>query len=123
MRDRLKEQESTYFYKPLHATSPDICTWEYGYGAIVSIITGVHHVFGNAQEPSASGPPILVYNASSSREAARKLLQAASNVTATFGYQTTPVVASNFQSSFNTSQFNQALNVQGEHLALAQDAA
>ncbi len=65
------------------------------------------------QEPAttATGSPTTVYNASSS--SARKLLQSASNVTATFGYTTSQAVASTFQSTFNTSQFNQALSVQG----------
>lgn len=66
------------------------------------------------QEPSASGTPTVVFNASAPVAAGRKLLQAASNVTATFGYQTTPAVASSFSSSFNTSQFNQALDYQGK---------
>ena len=57
---------------------------------------------------------MVIYNASSPAATGRKLLQAARNVTATFGYQTTPAVASNFSSSFNTSQFNQALDYQGK---------
>ena len=67
------------------------------------------------QEPSANGTPRVVYNSSSPAAAAagRKLLQAARNVTATFGYQTTPAVASQFMSRFDTTQFNQALDAQG----------
>lgn len=67
------------------------------------------------QEPAttASGTPTTVYNASTSSSSARKLLQSASNVTATFGYTTSQAVAAAFQSTFNTSQFNQALSVQG----------
>ncbi len=70
------------------------------------------------QEPAttATGSPTTVYNASSS-SSARKLLQSTSNVTATFGYTTSQAVASTFQSTFNTSQFNQALSVQGTQSA------
>ncbi|KAL0030014.1 hypothetical protein WJX79_001051 [Trebouxia sp. C0005] len=65
-----------------------------------------------APATSATASPTTVYNASSS-SSARRLLQSASNVTATFGYTTSQAVASTFQSTFNTSQFNQALSVQG----------
>ncbi|KAL0027303.1 hypothetical protein WJX77_011498 [Trebouxia sp. C0004] len=65
-----------------------------------------------APATTATGSPTTVYNVSSS-SSARRLLQSASNVTATFGYTTSKAVASTFQSTFNTSQFNQALSVQG----------
>ena len=75
----------------------------------------VASVCAYVQEPAttASGTPTTVYNASTSSSSARKLLQSASNVTATFGYTTSQAVAAAFQSTFNTSQFNQALSVQG----------
>lgn len=64
-----------------------------------------------APATTPSGSPVTVYSA----PASRRLLQSQtpSNVTATFGYTTTPPIASNFTSSFNTSQFDQALNAQG----------
>ena len=44
-------------------------------------------------------------------------MQTIGDVTATFGYSTTPAVASTFSSKFNTSQFDEGLFAQGEAAA------